>query len=391
MTNVIFDLPRFPYHQQSDYYLCGPACAQMVLEFLGSSPTDQLDLYNNHCHCSAFDGTKWYAAPDGLQGTMNDHLPTSLTNRFAVVGLPSGDAISRRLVWTIFNYNMPVAFLKFGEHWVVVRGFEVSAAPAGPTDNAYSIVSIIVNDPALPKDIIPPRVSIDDHVPYSTWQSDFLGPVSSWHWAGNIVAICDSTPVPKRVSKTPPNIPVHQKRLPGERIVTPTQASRLALAGLEEYGLLERHGWRESLIDTRPGTPLLVQRLDRRDTFYYIVPMQIRKGCVRAYVRIDARFGDYLQSMRVTGTGDNSFFKPNIDSKAATKEVVGKTIDLDPKGKIHVRKEAHSLYPTLVWRPCRESMSPYVPFYMITIGDKRIYVRVDGKVFTKLHLRDKGI
>ena len=390
MPPIIKDLP-IPYQQQIDAIRCGPACAQMVLGFLGSGPTDQIDLYDNHCHLSAFDGTNWLSAPDGLQGTINDHLPAAAPSSFAVVGDPSGDAISRRIVWTIYNYGIPAVFLKWGQHWVVVKGVEVSAAPAGPTDTTYSLSSIIVNDPALPEDIISPREAIDDHVPYSTWKSEFLGPVSSWHWAGDIVAICDSAPVPKRVSKTPPSIPVPAKRLSGERIVTPVRATRLALAGVEEYGLLGREDWRESFIDIRPGTPMLVQRLDRRDTFYYIVPMQIRKGYVRAYVRVDARFGNYLQSMRVRGVGDDAFFKSNIDAKAAMKMVIGKTIDLYPKGKIHVREEAYSLYPTLVWRPCRESMSPYVPFYMITVGDDRIYVRVDGKVFTKLHLRDKGI
>ena len=61
------------------------------------------------------------------------------------------------------------------------------------------------------------------------------------------------------------------------------------------------------------------------------------------------------------------------------------------KGRLIVRKEAHGLYPTLVWQPCRESLSPYYPFFMVTVGAQRIYVRVDGQVFTKLHDKGRGI
>ena len=32
-----------------------------------------------------------------------------------------------------------------------------------------------------------------------------------------------------------------------------------------------------------------------------------------------------------------------------------------------------------------ESLSPYYPFHMIIIGDHRLYIRSDGKVFTELH------
>lgn len=72
-------------------------------------------------------------------------------------------------------------------------------------------------------------------------------------------------------------------------------------------------------------------------------------------------------------------------------KLVGQSIDLGRKGRLKIRKEAYLLYPTLVWRPCRESMSPYVPFFMVTVGDRRIYLRVDGQVFPTLHINDRGI
>ena len=56
-----------------------------------------------------------------------------------------------------------------------------------------------------------------------------------------------------------------------------------------------------------------------------------------------------------------------------------------------VRKEAFCLYPALVWRPCLESLSPFYPFHLVTVGDHRIYIRVDGRVFTKLHTNIAGV
>jgi hypothetical protein len=61
------------------------------------------------------------------------------------------------------------------------------------------------------------------------------------------------------------------------------------------------------------------------------------------------------------------------------------------QGRLVVRPEAHCLYPALVWRPCLESLSPFFPFHMLTVGDHRIYVRVDGRLFTTLHINLPGI
>ena len=60
-------------------------------------------------------------------------------------------------------------------------------------------------------------------------------------------------------------------------------------------------------------------------------------------------------------------------------------------GRLLVRKDAVCMYPHLVWRPCRESLSPYFPFYMFTVGGHRLYVRIDGPVFASLTLDMKGI
>ena len=48
------------------------------------------------------------------------------------------------------------------------------------------------------------------------------------------------------------------------------------------------------------------------------------------------------------------------------------------------------VYPTLVWRPCQESRSPYYPFHQIAVGGVTIYVGYDGRVYPTLHNMGRG-
>jgi hypothetical protein len=108
-------------------------------------------------------------------------------------------------------------------------------------------------------------------------------------------------------------------------------------------------------------------------------------------VCIDARFGNYQRAARTASRTGNALGNLDFDPMAALDKVLARPIDLGRKGRLIVRKAACALYPTLVWRPCRESMSPYVPFFMVSVGTHRLYVRVDGRIFTRLHTSDRGI
>ena len=57
---------------------------------------------------------------------------------------------------------------------------------------------------------------------------------------------------------------------------------------------------------------------------------------------------------------------------------------------IHYDVSESNMLPNLWWRPCRESLSPYLPFYrfeFLELPDRRghtFYVRLDGEVFTSV-------
>jgi len=397
------------YHQQDTNYYCGAACAQMVLDSIGAGLLDQDDLYaDNHSHSTIEAG--WYTAPDGLQWTLNDRRPAGFGGWFALYALGSEDAISRKIVWTIHHYHVAPVPLVFGwAHWIVVRGFDASAAPANSADTSYSITAFDLNNPwpptpsfyapAMPPPPPPPphgaadgcgtggnRGIANEHITYATWQADYMTGVPAGHWNGKFVAVCDPDPPPTELGMQRPT----QKRLRGDVLLTRKAALERASRGLEEYGLLKRKGWNSVLKGTTPGDPVLVQRLDRADTYYYIVPYETRQKTIAGAVSVDARFGDYRQAIALPEGGTGIMRTPSTE--VVRELILGRRVQFEePLGRIRIRKEAFCLYPTLVWKPCLESLSPFYPFHMFTIGSRRIYVRIDGQIFTALHDNVRGI
>ena len=170
----------------------------------------------------------------------------------------------------------------------------------------------------------------------------------------------------------------------------PEAAVRSALAGLKRHGLPDREDWKGALTNAEPGEPVLVQRLDEIDSYYFIVPYERSRRGVTAAVAVDARFGSYRQAIALPPGG--SSILTGLTSNEVISETVGRTLQLEGRnGRFTVRKEAYSLYPTLVWRPCLESLSPFVPFHMLTVGSHQIYVRIDKRIFTSLHINTPGI
>jgi hypothetical protein len=389
------------YHQQDTNYYCGAACAQMVLAQaeVGAGILDQDDLYaDNHSHSTI--EPSWYTGPDGLTWTMNDRRPPAFTNSFVLFALSSEDAISRKICWTIHHYRVaPIALVYGWAHWIVVRGYDASDAPNSSADTSYTITAFDVNNPWPPTPSPappPPHTSGDvcgtggirgvanEHITYATWQADYMTGVPGGYWSGKFVAVCDpEPPAERRGPQRPP------KRRPSDRLIEPERAAQLAQAGLKDYGLYERPDWAKALKGTRPGEPVLVQRLDHLDRFYYIVPMQVTRRRVPVLASVDARYGDYRQAAALPGARSHLLAQ---DRKTVFDLVAGSRVELtEPLGRLLVRRETICLHPTLVWKPCRESLSPFWPFHMLTVGAHRIYVRIDGQVFTALHDDVRGI
>jgi hypothetical protein len=387
-----------PYHQQDTDTYCGAACAQMVLASMGANLASQDVLYTDGRNHTA-ELAAWYNPPDGIQWVLNDRRPGGW---FALFALDTEDALSRKLVWTLHHYQVAAVALVFsGDHWVVVRGYDATAAPATSDDVSYSINAFDINNPWPPVPAFfghappqpPPHGAADgcgggglrgvanEHIAYATWQSQYMTPnVYGTAWAGKFVAVCDPDPPPSR----PGRLMAQVARGGGTALMAAASVGTLAMAGVSRYGLDQRPDWGPALNNATAGTPLLVQRLDAVDSYYYIVPFTDASGDVRAAVSVNARTGDYRQSIMVDPGGPGIL--TGLDDDQIRALTIGKKFNLpNRQGRLFVREEAAALSPTLVWQPCLESLSPFYPFHLVSVGAFNLYVRVDGQVFTELH------
>ncbi|MGD1057533.1 MAG: C39 family peptidase [Solirubrobacteraceae bacterium] len=386
-----------PYHQQDTNYYCGAACAQMVLDTLGVGLIEQDELYaDNHSHSTIEGG--WYTAPDGLQWTLNNYQSHRY---FALDALDSEDAISRKIVWTIHHYEVaPVAMVFGSAHWIAVRGYTTTGEPRSSDDTHYTIHSLDVNNPwpPTPSPGQPPphahhdgcgsggvRGVANEHLSYAAWRADYMTGINFGYWNGKFVAICDPSPPPERLPEEPPPAPA---RHAARSLLSDEAAAKHAREALRNEGLDRREDWSYALKSARAGQPILVQRLDRLDSFYWIVPLT-RQRRPAAAVSVDARSGGYRQAMH-TPEPSAGMFGYAEDSDVLKRVVNGRFELPDGEGRLVVRREAASVYPHYVWSPCLESLSPFYPFRMVTVGQRQLFVRGDGEVFTALTLGIHG-
>jgi hypothetical protein len=407
---------QVPYHQQDTDYYCGAACAQMVLDSVGAGLLDQAGLYtDNHNHTSWDQSlynalgqkVEWATNPDGLAWTLNDR-DTDPHHVYYQYPLQSEDVASRKIAWTIEHYGVaPCALVMGAAHWIVVRGMDLSKAPTGSGDTGYAINSFRVNDPwppvpsssywANPSQPPPPphnagdgcgtggnRGVADEVIAYNQWQNTYMTAANyhaQGHWQGLFVAVCDPEPPAIRRGRSVRL----SRRFDGERVIHSDDAARLATELIERRTYIpDDEIWQRSLKNVKPAPAVLVQRLDRLDEYYYVVPLVSTRTAATAALLFDARFGDFQQAV--------SFPKPEQSivnwpsSQAVLKQVVGKTFELERyQGPLHIREGVATVLDFWFWKPCRESLSPLWPFKMIVIGGNTLYFRIDGQVFTALH------
>lgn len=128
------------------------------------------------------------------------------------------------------------------------------------------------------------------------------------------------------------------------------------------------------------GSPLLVQRIDREDSFYYIVTFKIGTRETGRIV-LDAFDGTLHSAGAITET------EPTLRANFSSTEAMGKMLseaNLKARWKTKLREGLIGQHPVLVWRPCRESSTPLLPFYQFSVGGSFVYLRLDGQVSESL-------
>ncbi|WP_127132750.1 hypothetical protein [Pseudoflavitalea rhizosphaerae] len=388
-----FNLP-VEYHQQDTNYYCGAACAQMVLHQLGSGHLLQDDLYNdNHSYSTAESG--WASGPDGLEWTMNDRAPSQGFNLHEAL---SGDEISTTIAWSLQNSNTGAIALVYGwQHWITVIGYEADRQLNNSEDTAANISGFYINNPWPPTpggNGIPPHSSSDgcgtggrfgianEHISYATWLKDYMTGVPSGHWNGMFLAVCAMSAGGADKGKGKEKMQ-HVASNPSG-IIDELTAMNIAEKSLFQLKGLNVKG--AGIMQVTQAKPKLVRRLDRENDFYYLVPMGMPgSGNVQTIISVDARQAEYKQSIDAGFTNSllfRSFHDTELKDLLSAKS---STLDYLLKENQAVQEE-----PEMVWMPCLESFSPYWPFQLVKVGERTVYVRVDGEVFLELNTSLRG-
>lgn len=383
------------YHTQDTSYYCGAACAMMVLNEIGVPYTslDQDDLYTSNNSHNAQPG--WYTDPYGLCYTLNDRRPaTFLPNYFVVHKRLTEAEGTRDVAYTLYHYQVSPAILVYHcQHWNVVCGVQTDV---DPTTGPYVVEGFWLNNPVWDSSVLSHDGSdtcgsggahgvANEFVTYAEWQTNrFNGcayddPGAATQW----ISVCD--PEPAKIGL--PQRRVTEHRGDGKELIAAQLVTELAMSGLKEYRLAESKFGAEMLRGGGLGTPRLVQRLDRPGDFYYVTPWEL-DGLITGLVDVDGRFG-FFKSLRVLSKPAKDWLIGDERGKrlgeAIARIIKGKTFELpDEKGRFKVYPGTYCIPPVLVWKPCRESWSPHLPFYHLVVGGNSLYVRIDGQVFTHL-------
>ncbi|MBS1787902.1 MAG: hypothetical protein JST85_09280 [Acidobacteria bacterium] len=152
------------------------------------------------------------------------------------------------------------------------------------------------------------------------------------------------------------------------------------------------------------GMPRLVRRLDAFCNDYYLVPFlklnrpgETAPGASTILARVDAPSLLYLDALFYSENPlliDETTIPmpPPLPAILTQKDIINRYVpdQLIKKGKRHWIKPFQdqikdiSNPPEMVWLPCKQSISPFFPFFVITAGSEKFLVRLDGAVFEKL-------
>jgi hypothetical protein len=377
----------------------------MVLDSIGAGLIDQDALFQINQENSRIE-SGWLSGPDGIAFTMEDLKPAGSDKTFALVALSSADALARKICWAIHHHEVAPIVLVYGNaHWIVVTGFSASAMPTSADDTTYTIASFDLHNPVppAPGDGNPPphhndgdgcgtgdlRGTPHELVPYEPiagvannnfWRVDYMTPVPSGFWRGQFLAICD--PDAAADTQDPPLIP------DGELVTDTAVIVERARQGLATQDVRNPGAWSAWPRGDAVEETFRVERLDLDPPrFYDIVAFRLPSGEVPIAVNVNPyETGGFAGCIAAPVEGTTHFTRA-LSRESVIERFAGQQIEVD--GSTVTLQQEH-LLDHLVWRPCAESLSLYWPFYRFdeagAKGPVSVHVRIDGELFTELHV-----
>lgn len=258
----------------------GARVARMILGFLGAAGIPAVEMM--YSHAAAYndpgEGGFWAIDPGALERTLVDYDPRG-GDHWVIYQNTVAASADNQIQYTLDTYKVPAACLLYsGGHWVCVNGYTFE-------DGTLARTAFIINDPAYVGG------GADLQVAPAAWDAAYLPVSGGTKWNGKIVEVGDPDP-----AKT--EVPWAKRKIirPGRTIIPPEEAADLAIEGALSFAK-ENRLLRKAVDAGRVGTPQLVARLDRRGSYYYLVPVTVpvdREEQPLATIMIDGRYGDVL-------------------------------------------------------------------------------------------------
>jgi|SRR5687767_1198907 len=403
MPDVIVPVTRV--QQENDEAFCGPATAEMVLAALNVPkpnvpPTWQEQLWTyitqntgstrpkNAPHdpyefpqqkCEWCDGWECWGTTPGVLATL---LNTSqAVGQYAISLHTTEESATGALLDTIDRQLPGVALVYGWNHWLVVDGYKHGGK--NPTPVAGRLLKgVYIRNPAPGKGT--------HYVSWATWEADYMLHLECGAYHGKIIVLSGArpgTPILPPTTHVPPLVvtPSLDTRdpwtLPMKTLLTPNAAMSHAAEQLDELmsPRLER-----AMKSARAQSAQLVQRLDHPDRYYYIVTFAVGSRDT-ARVIVDGFEGTVDEIEGVEDDGDS--LQRYLAGPVTVERLLAQTRQSPDILRYRVRQGTVGEHPVLVWKPCVQSRSPFLPFYQLSVGDSFVYYRVDGEQFDALTTR----
>lgn len=349
-----------------------------------------------HGHNDTSEPIAWDIDPKGLKDTLNAKDPRGpgLFVEYTFADRPSADG---KLKYTIDAYKVPPSAVISGREWIVVIGYR--------TDDTGKLEAFRAQEPTQTSP--GPRW----YYTVAEWDRIFKPVDVGTRWKGQFATVCDPLPEGDPVTWAERRV-----KRDGERLLSPAEAVDLAREGILEQGLDETPEFIRAVQEGRPGEPLLVQAVQEEDQYYYVVPFLAERETALGVVLVDARFGDLRSASahdeplpfrirtpeevlelvtsgrdvvgdRIVQARDRLMqgiaawsrrggAEPYTDWRELRQLVEQQLVEVrEPLTRRHFRRETTQVATVLAWSPLLPEASLTNPYYVVTSGAFRVYVK----------------
>ncbi len=411
-----------PCHQQDTDIYCGEAAVQMILAGLSpAQPTPVQQDMSPQLSLGPGGGT----LPSALETVLNAASHNGLFHQQCDGTFEDGCS---RILGALLTQQAGVPVLVYGSgHWIVVTGVRFVRG----ADETYTIFGFSINNPspqtAVKSGAVPPSSnkpmphvshdkcgsggpygSRDTYVALPDWKQTYWYEKSTAikGESGFITVPAGAYPLPKAMpvswppgstgSPAPALEPLEplepflaeqstMRELPGPDD-REERAKQAAKKGIEDHGIALGGAGPDHFENYELGDLTYHTELGDPPRHSYQIRL-MRDGRQIGTAAVNAETNEFLGVQAPANIMPTRHQMQDIALRALERhaDVLG-----DVFGPFDLAHRLFTVHPTLVWRPCLQSMSRYYPFVQVNLAGAIVYVTLDGRLFRRLTSHERG-